>query len=75
MAKMKRLATDLAEFAEEIQDVLDRTEDTMPIAFNLLSCNDVTDNTKRDIFRNFTNDEELISLVLVTLDLKSQNNT
>jgi len=75
MGKMKRLATDLAEYADEIQDILDRAKEATPIAFNLLSCDDLTDNAKREFFRNFTNDEELIGLVLITLDLKSQNNT
>ena len=71
MAKMKQLLVDLAEYENEIEEVLTRIESVMPTSFQFLVDNKLLDENKKAFIDKFTNDERLTELVLVTLELRS----
>ena len=71
MGKMKRLMIDLIEYDSEIEEVLTRIQSTMPNAFKLLVDPELDDRNKKLFIDKFTENEELTELVLVTLEIKS----
>jgi len=71
MGKMKQLATDLEEYRDEIDDILSRMEAVHPRATALIVNDERGDLYKRLFIGNFTNDEELITLVMTKIGLDS----
>ena len=82
MAKMKQLATELAEWEPEIEELLERVEETLemvlgrsnlkvPTIYEAFAAGHMSDEDKRSYLRNFTTDEDLIGLTMVYIDLKS----
>jgi len=74
MAKMKRLLTDIEEYKDEIDELVERVENVLPDATKLLAVNSLTDEDRRVFLRYFSNDEELIGLTLVSLELETSLN-
>ncbi len=68
MAKIKRLLSDFSEFEDEIVSLLTKTREAVPIAFALFFDDDLPSRTLVEFFRQFSNDEELISLTVAAIE-------
>ncbi len=68
MAKIKRLLSDFSEFEDEIVSLLTKTRGAVPIAFALFFDDDLPSRTLVEFFRQFSNDEELISLTVAAIE-------
>lgn len=71
MGRMKQLATDLAEYADEIEDVMSRIEATYPHPHTLMFMDDeLSDGAKKWFIGKFTDDEELVTLIMTKLEME-----
>ena len=64
MSRMKQLATDLAEYHDEIEEVVAKMKKDTPHVLSLIMNRGVTSAAKRTCIRNFTDNEKLVELIL-----------
>ncbi len=69
MSKFKRLITDLVESDDDIFDLLKKTREATPSSFELLFKPSLLDESKRQHLYNFTDDKELVALIITGINM------
>ena len=71
MGQMKRLAVDLEEYQDEIEEVFEEMRKETPHIHALVMNEGVSHSAKQTALRLYTKDEKLVELAILSIKLKS----